>query len=529
MVRTKVKAKTRTIVVPMEKLEVCPHNPRKRDLDIDELTESIKQGGIKEVIEVHPHEGKWHIMAGQRRFLAAKKAGKTEVECLEYPFNEKQAEEWCMHDAFHKKEYHPLDLADLAVKAVEKYGSISKASKATGISQSKLKKYHGMKGLVKEVREKAGSPGTNSVDLRRQLNLSMMEFIVTKPRPKGLRCVKELQKYIPKVGRNVSLRHCYYYLFSKGLISPTKRDYQNLSSWLEWGKRYKLIPWDWIIDTSRETHKLSLSGNILGYVYDHVRKYYTRDYWREQDYLIILLCEKEALAPSITDPIATYYGVPIFVTRGYVSYGSLYQDIVKFLRRYKDYYLDIVVFVLTDFDVDGWLIFKDIKDKFAYAKKEWGIQTYDIKRIALTQKQIQQLNLKKFEYPIFKHGQPDYVNLLKKYGWRNFPTSKQNKRENLMSRRLTKAKSFIQKYGWKGVELDVLTPKQLTKIILKEMNPYFNFQVHQLELEKERLEKEAFFADLLLIQYEIDNALDLKDIQKLDKKLSKMKKQYGIP
>lgn len=339
----------------------------------------------------------------------------------------------------------------------------------------------------------------------------------------------ELKKYIPTVGKYVSLRHCYYYLFSKGLIKPTENDYQNLSRWLEWAKRNKIIPWDWIIDTSRETHKLSLSGDILGYVHGEVEKYYTRDYWREQDCLIILLCEKEAVAPSIVDPIVSYYGVPLFVTRGYLSYGSLYQDIVKFLQRYEDYYLDIVVFVLTDFDVDGLLIFEDIKEKFDYARTEWGIQIYDTKRVALAQNQVQQLNLKKFEYPIFKGRQQDYVNLLKKYGWGNFPTSKQNKRENLMGRRLTKAKSFIQKYGWKGVELDVLTPKQLTKIILKEMNPYFNFQLHQLELEKQRLEKEAFFADLLLTQYEIDNALDLKDIQTLDKKLSKTKKHYGIP
>lgn len=157
-----LKPKTRTIVIPIEKLVVCPHNPRKRDLDLDELVTSIKRDGIKEVIEVHPHGDIWHILAGQRRFLAAKKAGKTEVECLEYQIDEEGAEDWCIHDAFHKKEYHPLDLADLVTKIVEKYGSISKASKATGISESKLKKYYGMKGLGKEVRDIIGSPGTKT-------------------------------------------------------------------------------------------------------------------------------------------------------------------------------------------------------------------------------------------------------------------------------------------------------------------------------------------------------------------------------
>jgi len=40
-----------------------------------------------------------------------------------------------------------------------------------------------------------------------------------------------------------------------------------------------------------------------------------------------------------------------------------------------------------------------------------------------------------------------------------------------MGRKLTKTKDFIVNYGWKGVELDVLTPDQLTNIILDEMRP----------------------------------------------------------
>jgi ParB family chromosome partitioning protein len=154
------KPRTSTMVISMDKLEVCPHNPRKRDLDLDELAESIKEGEVKEVVEVHPFGDTWHVIAGQRRFLAAKKAGKTELECLEYPFDEAAAEDWCMKDAFHKKEYNPLDIADLSVRAIEKYGSIQKASQATGISESKFKKYNPLRNLAQEIREQIGSLGT---------------------------------------------------------------------------------------------------------------------------------------------------------------------------------------------------------------------------------------------------------------------------------------------------------------------------------------------------------------------------------
>jgi hypothetical protein len=361
------------------------------------------------------------------------------------------------------------------------------------------------------------------------VELSAVNLIITnKPSTKGQKCVIALRNYLSQVCRNVSLRHCYYYLFSQKLISPTDNDYKNLSRWLEWAKRKKQIPWDSIIDTSREIHKLTLAGDIVGYVKNETGRHYTRDYWKEQDYLIIVLCEKEAIAPSIIESIAVRYGVPIFVTRGYLSYGSLYQDIVKFLQRYSAYNLPIVVLVLSDFDVDGMIIFEGIKEKFSYAQEEWGIQTHKIERIALTQNQIQTLNLSKFEYPLFKDKQQDFIDLLNKYGWGNFPKSSQNKSENQMGKKLTKSKAFVQNYGLNGVELDVLTPQQLTSIVEDAIKPYFNFPSFSMELERERLEKESLVTGLIIDQADIDNALNQQDINNLDNKLAAEKARLGL-
>jgi ParB family transcriptional regulator, chromosome partitioning protein len=153
------------MMVPIDKLEVCLHNPRKTDFDLSELVDSIKTEDVKEIIEVHPYEDKYHVLAGQRRYLAAKQAGKTELECLVYPFDENEAEDWCMKDAFHKKEYNPIDISNLSLKAVEKYGTIANASKATGISESKLKKYNGLRGMTKAVKDRVGSLGTEAPSL----------------------------------------------------------------------------------------------------------------------------------------------------------------------------------------------------------------------------------------------------------------------------------------------------------------------------------------------------------------------------
>lgn len=149
------------IIVKIEDLEVCPHNPRKRDLDPESLGESVKKVGVTEVIEVHRHGKKYHIMAGQRRFLSAKKVSLKELECLEYPFDEQQAKEWCRRNASLQKSYHPLDLAELAESLIKEHGSIGKASKATGVNRSFLKRYHRLMSLDEKVKDTvSGSPRT---------------------------------------------------------------------------------------------------------------------------------------------------------------------------------------------------------------------------------------------------------------------------------------------------------------------------------------------------------------------------------
>ena len=53
-----------------------PEQPRRHfdDLSLDELSASIVEHGILQPIVVTPHEGKYMIVAGERRFRAAEKA-----------------------------------------------------------------------------------------------------------------------------------------------------------------------------------------------------------------------------------------------------------------------------------------------------------------------------------------------------------------------------------------------------------------------------------------------------------------------
>ena len=60
-----------------------PHQPRKDFGDLSEMVASVKEKGILEPILVRGHEGQYQIIAGERRYQAAKLAGLQRIPCIE--------------------------------------------------------------------------------------------------------------------------------------------------------------------------------------------------------------------------------------------------------------------------------------------------------------------------------------------------------------------------------------------------------------------------------------------------------------
>jgi ParB family chromosome partitioning protein len=60
-----------------------PLQPRKHFGDLSEMVASVKEKGILEPILVRQHEGAYQIIAGERRYQAAKEAGLQRIPCIE--------------------------------------------------------------------------------------------------------------------------------------------------------------------------------------------------------------------------------------------------------------------------------------------------------------------------------------------------------------------------------------------------------------------------------------------------------------
>jgi ParB family chromosome partitioning protein len=70
-------------LIDIRRIEPNPHQPRKSFGDLSEMVDSVKEKGVLEPILVRAHEGKYQIIAGERRYQASRLAGLQRLPCIE--------------------------------------------------------------------------------------------------------------------------------------------------------------------------------------------------------------------------------------------------------------------------------------------------------------------------------------------------------------------------------------------------------------------------------------------------------------
>lgn len=102
--------------VPIEHLEPNPRNPRKTfgEKDLADLTESLKAKGIVQPILVRPAVGKhdrFEIIAGERRWRAAQKAGLHEAPIIIRDVTDQEALELAIIENVQRADLNPIEEA----------------------------------------------------------------------------------------------------------------------------------------------------------------------------------------------------------------------------------------------------------------------------------------------------------------------------------------------------------------------------------------------------------------------------------
>jgi ParB family chromosome partitioning protein len=124
--------------IPIEEIETNPEQPRRSVGDLSELRMSIESKGVLEPLLVQPtSDGRFRIIAGERRFRAAMEAGLAEVPCIELDVPDNEAMEIALIENLHRRDLHPFEEAMGYAALAETHG-YTQQQIATTIGKSRV-------------------------------------------------------------------------------------------------------------------------------------------------------------------------------------------------------------------------------------------------------------------------------------------------------------------------------------------------------------------------------------------------------
>ena len=111
------------IVVPISKVEPDRNQPRKNFNEdaLLELSESIKQYGIFQPLLVQEKDDYFQIIAGERRWRAAKMAGVKEIPVIVRTLTEREIAEIQLLENIQREDLNPIEIAEGYKELIEKY------------------------------------------------------------------------------------------------------------------------------------------------------------------------------------------------------------------------------------------------------------------------------------------------------------------------------------------------------------------------------------------------------------------------
>jgi hypothetical protein len=244
-----------------------------------------------------------------------------------------------------------------------------------------------------------------------------------------------------------------------------KGETNKISRLLTQAREDGLIPWDWIVDESREMERQAHWRDLESYG-NVVARSYRRDFWAHQRYRVIVVSEKATVA-GILRPVLEQYGVPFFAVHGFNSATKMHELAEEIAA---DPRITVLIYV-GDHDCSGmYMIIVDLPTRLTrYGAKQLSEDAGDIsmlspgdghgfllRRVAL----IKGEDTKKL--PSFPANKDD-----KRYAW------------------------YKAHYGDKAWELDAMNPNTLRSRVGGEVEKYMQPGDWQRHKQIEAVQRET--------------------------------------
>jgi ParB family transcriptional regulator, chromosome partitioning protein len=168
------------LALPIESIQRNPDQPRKRfdDKKLEELAASIREHGVVEPILVRRDGAKYRIVAGERRWRAAQRAGLQEIPAIVREASDREAFELALIENIQRADLNAIEEAEAYQALVDEHGLTQEAlAGRVGKERSSVANALRLLKLPTEVRDSVRGGALDMGHARALLGLDDVEVI----------------------------------------------------------------------------------------------------------------------------------------------------------------------------------------------------------------------------------------------------------------------------------------------------------------------------------------------------------------
>lgn len=159
-------------MISIDRLEPNPKQPRIEFGDLSELIASIREKGVLEPLLVRPSDvgGRFMIIAGERRYRAAREVGLKELPCIEMEVDDRAVAEIALIENLQRKDLTAFEEAEGLLALVDRFGYTHEdIAKKIGKSRSSVTEALSIAGLPNDIKEECRRADITSKSLLLQV------------------------------------------------------------------------------------------------------------------------------------------------------------------------------------------------------------------------------------------------------------------------------------------------------------------------------------------------------------------------
>ena len=168
------------IDVPLDAIDRNPFQPR-RDFDdatLSELADSIRQHGVLQPLIVRAQGERFQLIAGERRWLAARQAGLKQVPCRVLVLEDRQVCEVAIEENLKRKDLNVLEKAQAFQEYIQRFeSSIEELAGRLSLNRSTVSNYLRLLELCEPVKQALSAERISSGHARAILSLAEADQI----------------------------------------------------------------------------------------------------------------------------------------------------------------------------------------------------------------------------------------------------------------------------------------------------------------------------------------------------------------